>query len=67
MNEAARGVDGAGATVTGGGSDNRTYNITFSPVIEGAGLTDRALQDAFEEFKRNITAYLDERDREAFA
>lgn len=67
LNEAARGVYGAGATVTGGGSDNRTYNITFSPVIEGAGLTDRALQDAFEEFKRNITAYLDERDREAFA
>lgn len=67
LNEAARGVLGSGATVSTGGSDNRTYNITFSPVIQGAGLTDKALQDAFEEFKRNMTAYLEERDREAFA
>lgn len=67
VNEAIRGVYGAGATITNGGSDNRSYVINFSPVIEGAGLTDKRLQDAFEEFKRNMTAFMEEQERESFA
>lgn len=67
LNEAARGVLGAGATITNGGSDHRTYTINFSPTIEGSGLAEKALQDAFEEFKRCVTAYIDEQDREVFA
>ena len=67
VNEAIRGVYGAGATITNGGSDNRSYTINFSPVIEGAGLTDKRLQDAFEEFKRNMTAFMEEQERESFA
>jgi SLT domain-containing protein len=69
LDTASRAVLGRGisAAPSGSRSDNRTYNITFSPVIQGAGLADYGLQEAFEEFKRNVTAYLDERDREAFA
>ncbi len=66
LNEAARGVYGAGATVTNGGSDNRTYNITFSPVIQGAGLTDKDLQETFEKFKRFMARYDAENTREAW-
>ncbi|MBQ9827582.1 MAG: hypothetical protein IJM62_02755, partial [Lachnospiraceae bacterium] len=67
LNEAARGVLGSGASVTNGGSDNRSYVINFSPVIQGSGLTDKAIQDAFEEFKRNMTAFMEEQERESFA
>ncbi len=67
LNEAARGVLGANASVSSGGSDNRSYVINFSPVIQGAGLTDKGLQDTFEEFKRNMEAFMEEQEREAFA
>lgn len=64
---AARGVLGNNTTITGGSNDSRTFNITYSPVIQGAGLTEQNLQDNFEEFKRFFTQYMKEEGREVWA
>ena len=64
---AARGVLGNNTTITGGSNDSRTFNITYSPVIQGAGLTEQNLQDNFEEFKRFLTQYMKEEGREVWA
>ena len=64
---AAAGVLGTGATITGGSSDSRTFNITYSPVIQGAGLTDQSLQEDYERFKRFMMQFSRDEGREALA
>ena len=64
---AATGVLGTGATITGGSNDSRTFNITYSPVIQGAGLTEKDLRDDYERFRRFMDTYFADKDREAFA
>jgi TP901 family phage tail tape measure protein len=64
---AAAGVLGTGATITGGSSNSQTFNITYSPVIQGAGLTDKNLQDQYEQFKRFMAQFSADFDREALA
>ncbi len=64
---AARSILGNGTTIQGGSNDSRTFNITYSPTIYGAGLTENNLQDNFEEFKRFMSRYLAEDGREVYA
>jgi len=64
---AAAGVLGTGTTITGGSNDSRTFNITYSPVIQGAGLTDQNLQEAYERFKRFMMQYSRDENRETLA
>lgn len=63
---AARSILGNGTTIQGGSNDSRTFNITYSPTIYGAGLTENNLQDNFEEFKRFMSRYVAEEGREVY-
>ena len=67
LNTAAAGVYGAGASVSGGNTDSRTYNFTFAPVVRGSGLSDSSFRDQYEQFKRSMNEWLAEQDREVFA
>ena len=64
---AARSILGNGTTIQGGSNDSRTFNITYSPTIYGAGLTENNLQDNFEEFKRFMSRYVAEEGREVYS
>lgn len=64
---AATGVLGTGTTITGGSNDSRTFNITYSPVIQGAGLTEQNLRDDYENFRRFMDMYFADKERESFA
>ena len=64
---AAAGVLGTGTTITGGSNDSRTFNITYSPVIQGGGLTEQNLLDDYKNFERFMDMYFADKDREAFA
>ena len=64
---AAAGVLGTGTTINGGSSDGRTFNITYSPVIQGSGLTDQNLRDDYERFKRFMAQFDMDHNREALA
>ena len=64
---AAVGVLGNGATITGGSNDSRTFNITYSPTIMGAGLTEKDIRDDYDKFRRFMDMYFADKEREAFA
>lgn len=64
---AAQGVLGTDTVIKGGDNDGRTFNITYSPVIQGSGITDQELRKSFEEFKRYMVRFTKEQMREAWA